>query len=223
METRLSAKKNATLLAIAVCGVFGMLFGIIQFNIHLLNSFSLPLRMTLVIVTQWLLFLVPGILMLISKESLRDFGFTRKRLLKQTLIGLCIAVIMSAGLTALPILLGVRHMIGSTNYTQAWQFAFEFIHKIAGVALAEEMIFRGHIFHKLLHIKDNKWFAIIISSILFGLFHIFTGLSIQILTTAIIGFCYCMCREKIKNCTIFSLIIAHGVYDALIVLLVGVL
>ena len=217
------SKKNLTFLIIAVLGVLAVLFGVVLFNSHLLSSFTLPLRMILVIVTQWLLFLVPGILMLVNKEKFKDLGFTKKKLLKQILIGLGIAAAMSAVLTVLPVLLGLRDWIGSTNYTQAWQFAYEFIFAIFGVALAEELIFRGYIFHKLLDIKNSRWFAVIVSSALFGLFHIFTGLSLQILTTAIIGVFYCLCREKIKDCTILSLIIAHGVYDALIVLWVGIL
>jgi len=74
-----------------------------------------------------------------------------------------------------------------------------------------------------LAIKNSKWFAIIISSLLFGLFHIFNGNIIQIFVTAFIGFLYCVFREKIKGCTLLSLIIAHGVYDAMIVLWVSIL
>lgn len=44
---------------------------------------------------------------------------------------------------------------------------------ILGVALAEEFVYRGYVFQKLLEIKDSRWFAIIISSITFGLGHIF--------------------------------------------------
>ena len=218
-----SSKKNLLLLAVAVAGAFAALFGLVMFNIHLLNSFTLSLHMILVIVTQWSLFLVPGVLMLVNKESFKIFGFTGKRLLKQILIGIGIAAAMSAVLTVLPILLEARYMVGSTDYTQAWQFAFEFAYTILGVALAEELLFRGYIFHKLLDIKNNKTFAIIISSALFGLFHVFTGAPLQILMTALIGAFYCLCREKIKDCTILSLIVAHGVYDALIVLWVGIL
>lgn len=210
-------------MAIAICGVFALLFALTLFNQLLLRTFSLPLRMILMIVTQWMLFIAPGILMLVNKEKLQSFGFTKSNIPRQVFIGILIALLMSAMLTMLPILLGYRDLVGSTSYTKAWQFTYEFIYRILGVALVEELIFRGYIFYKLLEIKNSKAFAIIISSLLFGLFHIFSGNLLQVLITAIIGLLYCIFREKIKGCTLLSLIIAHGIYDALIVLFVAYL
>ena len=174
--------------------------------------------MVLMMVTQWMLFIVPGILMLVNKEKLHTFGFTKENIPRQIFIGILIALIMSAILTMLPILLGYKDLVGSTSYTKAWQFTYELIYRIFGVALVEELIFRGYIFYKLLEIKNSKGFAIMISSLLFGLFHIFNGNLLQVLITAVIGFLYCIFREKIKGCRLLSLIIAHGIYDALIAL-----
>lgn len=161
--------------------------------------------------------------MLVNKEKLQTFGFTKENIPRQILIGILISLLMSAILTMLPIFLGYKDLVGITNYTKAWQFAYEFVYRIFGVALVEELIFRGYIFYKLLEIKNSKAFAIIISSLLFGLFHIFNGNLLQVLITAFIGLLYCIFREKIKGCTLLSLIIAHGIYDALIVLLVAYL
>ena len=186
-------------------------------------SFSLPVRMILMIVTQWLLFLVPAILMIVNKENLGDIGFKKKKILPQIGIGVLIGFSMSLVLTVLPIMLGFKDMIGRISYTETWKFVYQFIYAILGVALAEELVFRGYIFHKLLKIKNSKWLAIIISSLLFGLFHIFNGNIIQVFMTAFLGFLFCIFREKIKGCTMISLIIAHGVYDAMIVLWVSIL
>ncbi len=210
-------------LVIAVCGVFVAVFGLSMFNQHLLMSFPLPLRMVLMIVTQGLLFLVPGILMIVNRENLNDIGLRKEKILQQIGIGVLLALSMSLVLTILPIMLGFKNMVGNTIYTQTYQFVYQFIYAILGVALAEELVFRGYILHKLLAIKNSKWFAIIISSLLFGLFHIFNGNIIQIFMTAFIGFLYCIFKEKIKGCTLLSLIIAHGVYDAMIVLWVSIL
>ncbi len=213
-----NAKSLMIQFVISVCGVFVAAFGLWMFNQHLLMSFSLPLRMILMIVTQWLLFIVPGILMIVNKETPGDIGFRKEKILQQIGIGVLLALSMSLVLTVLPIMIGFKDMVGNTTYTQTWQFVYQFIYAILGVALAEELIFRGYIFHKLLVIRNSKLFAIIISSLLFGLFHIFNGNIIQIFMTAFIGFLYCISREKIKGCTLLSLIIAHGVYDAMIVL-----
>ena len=220
---KLKTKSSIIQLFIAICGTFVAVFGLFMFNQHLLMSFSLPLRMILMIVTQWILFLVPAILMVVYKEKLSCMGFRKEKIPSQIGIGILLAVSMSLVLTVLPIILGFKDVVGDYAYTQTWQFAYEFIYRILGVALAEELVFRGYIFNKLLQIKNSKWFAIIISSLLFGLFHILNGNIIQVFVTAFIGLVYCIFREKIKGCTLLSLIIAHGVYDALIVLWVSIL
>lgn len=187
------------------------------------ESLSLPLRMILMIVTQWILFLVPGILMIMNKEKISSLGFRKEKVLLQIGIGLLVAISMSLVFTVFPILLGFKDMVGDRSYTKVWIFVYEFIYQILGVALAEELIFRGYIYHKLLEIKDNKWFDIIISSIIFGFFHIFSGNIIQIIMTTFLGIFFCICREKIKGCTLLSLIIAHGVHNGMIRLWVSIL
>ena len=220
---RSKVKKSRLQLIIAIIGVFVAVFGVSMFNQHLLMSFSLPLRMILMIVIQWVLFIVPGILMIVNKENLSDIGFSKDKILQQIGIGVLLAVAMSLVLTVVPILLGFKDMVGNITYTQTWKFVYQFVYAILGVALAEELIFRGYIFNKLLEIKNSRWFAIIISSVLFGLFHIFNGNILQVIITAFLGFLFCIFREKIKGCTLISLIVAHGIYDAMIVLWVSIL
>lgn len=210
-------------LIIAVCGVFACVFGLSLFNQHLLMTFSMPLRAVLLVVTQWILFLAPGILMVVSKETLESIGLKKDKLPRQIAIGVLLALAMSLVLTLLPILFGFKDMIGNASYNETWKFVYEFVYAIFGVALAEELIFRGYIFNKLLEIKNSRWFAIVVSSLLFGLFHIFNRNIIQVIVTAVLGFLFCMFREKIRGCTLISLIVAHGIYDALIVLLVSIL
>lgn len=217
-------KNNFVLqLIIAIVGVFITMFGLVMFNQHLLLTFSLPLRMVLMIVTQWSLFIVPGILMIISKEKLIDLGFSKTNILKQILIGIGIALLVSLIFTVIPILVGLRDFVGATTYTKPWQFAFEFVYALLGVALVEELIFRGYIFKKLLDIKNSKWFAIIISSLIFGFFHIFNGDILQVIVTFIMGIIFCLFREKIKNCSTLSLIIIHGLHNGLIILWLGII
>lgn len=209
-------RKAMVQLIISITGVFITLYAVILFNQHLLMTFTLETRMVLMILSQWILFLVPGILMWRNRERIADFGFRRNNIFKQIVTGIVLALIMSLLLTVIPILLGFEEMVSSTQYTRLWQFLYGFGYTIIGVALVEELIFRGYIFHKLLQLKDNKVFAILLSSGLFGLFHIFNGNLIQVLLTTIIGIIYCILREKIPSCTTLSLIVLHGVYDALI-------
>ena len=100
-------------------------------------------------------------------------------------------------------------------------------HKIISLIAAISGIFISvyviTIFNKLLEIKNSRWFAIILSSILFGLFHNFNGSLIQVFITGFIVLVFCIFREKIKDCSLLSLVICHGLYDGLITLLVAYL
>ena len=85
------------------------------------------------------------------------------------------------------------------------------------VAPCEEFIFRGYFFEKFKLIFNNRLIANICSSILFGLLHYPNkgSLSLIIMPT-IIGFIFIEFKEKIKNCSLLSLSIAHGLNNSLI-------
>lgn len=223
MGNKVEAKNYRLHLVISLFGIAILMFGVILFNQNVLMSLSLGVRAVLGILLHWVPAIVPIIIMILNKERLRDMGFSKEKLGLQILVGIIISLGMSFAFTLIPILLGFKDMVGETTYTKLWQFIYEFAYRILGVALAEEFIFRGFVFHKLLQIKNSKKYAIIISSLLFGLYHIFNGNIIQVFMTSLIGIFFCLCREKIKNCTITSLIVAHGVYDALIIVLVAIL
>jgi len=215
--------KNILLLVMAVIAEFAVLISIILFQQNILMNFSLPVRAVLMIVIQWALLIVPVAFMMCKKTHLKDIGFSNKYITKQILIGLTIAVVLSLVFTVIPILLGFKEFVGSTTYTQSWQFVYQFAYMTIGIALAEEVFYRGFLFKYLLDINHSKWFAIIVSSLIFGLSHIVNGDVIQVFTTSLLGIFFCLCRDKITNCSMLSLIIAHGFHNALITLLVAVL
>lgn len=216
--------KRSVIIAIAsVLLEFCVLFGIILFQQNILMSFPLAARAVLMIALQWLLLIVPFVLMKKENEMLSDLGFSTSKIGLQILTGVFVALAMSLVLTVLPIIAGFKHMVGSNSYTQLWQFCFQFVYMIFGVALVEEFFYRGFLFKKLLDIRHSRWFAIALSSAVFGMSHIFSGNIIQVINTSILGIIFCICREKIKNCTTLSLIIAHGIHNALITLFVAIL
>lgn len=208
-----------TLIA-AVAGVFLSLYIVTLFNLNILTSIPLLARMPIMIFSQWLILLVPLVLMKRDREKLSDFFVSEISPGRQILTGIMLATAMSAVLIVIPILLGFKDMVGSTSYTMPWQFVFQFVYSIIGVALAEELVFRGYIFKKILVTGRSRGMAILVSSALFGFFHVFSGDVLQIVMTFFMGIIFCLFREKIKSCTLLSLIIAHGLYDGMIVLLV---
>jgi len=106
---------------------------------------------------------------------------------------------------------GFAFEIDGNSYNKCHCGSFVF-----SVLSVEEVIFRGHLFKKLSDINNSKWFAIIASSVLFGLFHIFNFHLLQIVVTTIMGIYWCVFKEKFKHCTLLSLIIGHALHNLFI-------
>ncbi|MEE1060744.1 MAG: type II CAAX endopeptidase family protein [Ruminococcus sp.] len=204
-------------MVIASIGVIGGVFVINLFNQYVLTSLPIVWRMVLMIVTYFMIALVPFCISVINKDKLYDFGFTKEKLGYQMLVGFLIALCFSFVFTVIPHLAGKSDWVNNNHqYQYMWQFVYDFVYYIFAVALVEEFVFRGFFYKKLETVFDSKVAVIIVSSVLFGLFHFYGGNIAQIILTGIIGVILCICRVKIKNCTLLSLIIAHGVYDSLI-------
>ena len=216
-------KKEIFYLVIGYLGVFLGLYGVISFNQFVLILLPLWLKMVSMIVTYWLIALVPVIVMVVRKDKIADYWNTDK-VGYQILTGVLIGIAMSLVLTLIPHLTGFGAYVDSGKmYIYLWQFIYEFFYCIAAVGFVEELAFRGFVYNRLKKIGQNEITAVIGSSVLFGAFHLFGGNIVQMIMTAFIGAFFCFCRLKIKNCSLLSLIIAHGIYDALIAVWASVL
>ncbi|MDE7294352.1 MAG: CPBP family intramembrane metalloprotease [Oscillospiraceae bacterium] len=205
-------------LVIGFLGSIAGAYGVILFNQFVLMRLPLGLRMTSAILTYWLIAAVPIIVAAVQKMRLSDYGFSKNKLGMQILLGLAVGAAMSLMFTLIPHLLGFGEYFSSgKRYQYLWQFVYELFYCVLAVGAVEEFVFRGFIYERIKNIGKNEMTAVIGSSVLFGLFHIFGGNILQMLMTAVLGAFWCVCRLKIKNCTILSLIIAHGFYDWLIV------
>lgn len=172
----------------------------------------------------WLIALIPIIVMFVNKDKLVEYGFSKDKIKFQIIVGFLIGIAMSVILTLLPHLFGLGEYVDSgKRYQYLWQFIYEFFYCIFAVGFVEEFVFRGFVYKKIKNISQKDIIAIIASSVLFGMFHLFSGNIIQMLMTACIGAFFCFCRLNVKNCSTLSLIIAHGVYDALITVLASTL
>lgn len=216
----MSKKKEWISLIVGFLGAMLGLYGVVSFNQFVLASLPLWLRMISMIIVYWLIALVPMILMLVNKDKLANYGFHRDKIGLQIIAGILVGIVASAILTLLPHLFGFGEYVDNgRRYQYLWKFIYEFFYCIFAVGFVEEFVFRGFIYEKIKNISQKDIVAIIVSSILFGVFHLFSGNIIQMIMTACIGVFFCLCRLKIKNCSTLSLIIAHGVYDALIAVL----
>ena len=213
----MSRKKEWTCLIVGFLGAMLSLYGVIVFNQFVLMSLPLGLRLVCMVVIYWLIALVPVILMLVNKDKLADYGFSKDKKGLQIIAGILMGIAMSFVLTLIPHLLGLGKYVDSgERYEYLWQFIFDFIYCIVAIGFVEEFVFRGFVYEKIKAISQKDMPAIIGSSVLFGVFHLFGGSMIQVIVTACVGVLFCFCRLKIKNCSTLSLIIGHGIYDALI-------
>ena len=213
----MSKKKEIISLIIGFVGAVAGLYGVVSFNRFVLMSLPIGIRMVCMILTYWLIALIPAIVMIVNKDKLTDYGFSKEKIGMQIIVGILIGTEMSVLLSLIPHLICFGEFVDSgKRYKYLWQFIYEFFYCIFAIGLVEEFVFRGFIFEKIKRVAGKDIIAVIISSVFFGVFHFFSGNLVQMVMTACIGAVFCFCRLKIKNCSTLSLIIGHGVYDALI-------
>lgn len=217
-------KKEWIYLIVGFLGAMLGLFGVVLFIQFVLMSLPLELRMISMVFVYWLIALIPIIIMLVNKDKLVEYGFSKEKIKFQIIVGVMIGVAMSVILTLIPHLFGFGEYVDSgKRYQYLWQFIYEFFYCIFAVGFVEEFVFRGFVYQKIKSISQKDMIAIIGSSVLFGAFHVFRGNIIQMVMAACIGAFFCFCRLKVKNCSTLSLIIGHGVYDALITVFASIL
>jgi membrane protease YdiL (CAAX protease family) len=212
-------RKKANLLSILVgyLGAMLGLYGVVCFNQYILMTLPLWARMITMPIAYWLPALIPLIILRITRMKPAILGFSKADLPHQVLVGILLGIVMSLVFTLTPHLIGLGSFVDNgRRYKMLWQFVYEFGYCILAVGAVEELLFRGFFYHKLHQLVSSEAAAILISSLLFGLFHIFSGNILQIIMTALVGIFWCLCRKKIKFCTTLSLILAHGIYDGMI-------
>lgn len=104
--------RNITQLIVAIIGVFISIFGLTMFNRHLLMNFPLEIRMILMIVSNWVIMLIPIILIKRNKESFKDYWKISGNISIQVFTGIALALLISVLFTIIPILLGFKEMVG---------------------------------------------------------------------------------------------------------------
>ena len=144
---------------------------------------------------------------------------TKSRLWLQIIIGFAFAAVLCLLIGIVPILCGIN-IIGSHTEPSAGFLAISAVQDILFIGVCEEIVFRGYIQNQFeIWLKKCKWLAPLIAGVLFGLWHIINGSLFQVLLTTLIGCVFGYCKYFIKDCSLLSLIIAHGLYDFSLVLL----
>lgn len=211
--------KNVRLLATFLFWLTALYVFLWFFSRYTLPALPFGTQVVIAFLGVWLPLVIPAVLMKRNGETLTWLGFTKVRLLRQIVIGVLLALGTAAIFYGIPACFGIR--LANTTYHKLWEFLLNAAYQIFFIAVAEEILFRGYLYQKLLDLKLPVWGAALICSILFGLAHIISaGSWLQCLCTAIIGFFWCAVRITIKDCSLLSLMIAHGLYSVLLPMLV---
>jgi len=170
----------------------------------------------------WIVIFIPSIvLMRRNKETLSGIGFRKQGMLWQILIGVAWGFV-SLLLFIIPSFFGLVDIdYSALRNMDFWWILQVLVHGLLFVALVEEVIFRGHLYNAIKGKSGNIWPATLVTSVLFGLIHLPSAIffsayieAVYIIGAMIFGAVCCLMREKMKHCSMLSLIIAHAVHNS---------
>ena len=143
----------------------------------------------------------------------------KRNLWLQALIGLGLAATLCFFFGILPILFDTS-LVGSHMEPDAGRLVILAVEDLFFVGIGEEVFFRGYVQNQFeIWLGRRKIFAPLIAGILFGLWHLINGSLLQMLIASVIGCVFGYARAYVKDCTLLSVIIAHGFYDFSLTLL----
>ncbi|MDD6794234.1 MAG: type II CAAX endopeptidase family protein [Clostridiaceae bacterium] len=151
----------------------------------------------------------------VEKRDIKSLGFYKENIIKQIIIGLIIFGTFAA-INVIPLLFNVdKSYVVNFKPKSVEQLVSFLLFDIFCVGFGEEIIYRGYFLPRIKDITNSWIVAILVSSIVFGLWH----LPSQPITPAIIGIIFATLKVKAKDCSTLSLSIAHGFNDAFLILL----
>jgi len=172
----------------------------------------------------WGIIIIPSIiLMRRNKETLAGIRFSKQGYGWQVAIGIAWGIV-----SFVPLVISDFLGFFSMDF-QAFQsidiswFLQVLFHALLFVALVEEIVFRGHLYNAIKAKGDNIWLATLVTSVLFGLIHLPASIifdtpinAVYIINAMIFGIVSCVMMERIKHCSMLSLIIAHALHNGIL-------
>lgn len=206
------SKRNKIIeLMIILAGMFLVNIWVIILNNQASVITSEAGRIGLYTMNQWIIPVIVLVLLKKDGKTPGDIGFSKVKILRQIVIGVILGVLLAVIVYAVPALISGKSMeLSQTHFKISGLIYYTF-----GVAVSEEILFRGYIYQKLLDIRDSNGFAMIVSSVIFGGFHIMGGNVSQMIFAAFFGFVLCFAKYKLQYGTLLSCIFAHGIYGTL--------
>ncbi|MBP3854960.1 MAG: CPBP family intramembrane metalloprotease [Ruminiclostridium sp.] len=135
--------------------------------------------------------------------------------IRQYVIGTAIALALSLSIAFIPALCGVS-LIGSHKDFSWFGIVYNFLNYFLIIGPVEELVFRVYIQDTVVSFFDKKkYIGVVVSSLIFGLWHWINGSFVQVLFASGIGLVFGTCKYLIKDCKYPGLALGHGLYDFL--------
>lgn len=205
----MSAKKRALAEIITITAIFVALIFIGIAFVELICNNGLEKYSFIAEFGVYILDIISVILVVkLFRDPHKNLGFSREKKITQLM-------------WSVPLLIGmfaIYKIFGNSVQGSGFAFNTEALYHLFCfllVASAEELIFRGLILSKLMELTENKIISIAISSLMFGTAHFMMGDIILILMSAVVGALLATAIVRIKNCTLVSTILAHWLYNYL--------
>ena len=152
-----------------------------------------------------------------SRSTKGCLTFPREKMLFQLIFGVGLAVVLIAAIAALNIAVAgtfspfpifvYSHLYGAKNIVLIVSFQLL-------VSIVEEFFFRGWLLTLQRAKGQSLYIAALTNAFLFGLLHLFTTRSLLSFAISFaIGFIFAFARSKFRHCTVYSLILAHLIYN----------
>lgn len=208
------SKHSVIIFIISIMLIIGLTFA--TWAITLINIYALRLSLSLLLIATYT---AVAVVAMRFTAQIKQLLPTKHKLWLQILIGIAIAVALCLLVGIIPILCGIS-FVGSHTEPSVGTLVIAAVQDILFVGVGEEIVFRGYVQNQFeIWLKKCNWLAPLIAAAIFGLWHIINGSLIQVLFTTVIGCVFGYCKYYVKDCTLLSVIIAHGLYDFSLVLL----
>ena len=200
-------KKNIMILIASIICIFG-----ITSLAGLINYISSPILQNTARVGLYILIALTAFAAMKLTGMKIEIDLKNKR---QYLIGIGIALMLSAVIAFIPALCGFS-LVGTHMDFSMGVIINNFMLYMLIIGPVEEFVFR--VFYQDAFVgffEKSKWMGVVLSALLFGFWHIINGNIIQVLFTFGIGLVFGFARFKIKGCEYAGLAVGHGLYDFL--------
>jgi membrane protease YdiL (CAAX protease family) len=132
---------------------------------------------------------------------------------RQYLTGIVIGLVLGLAIAVIPSMFGL--MLVGPHIDFSWGvLIYKFFFYMLVVGPVEELIFRVYLQDAFISFfNKNKWAGVILSSLIFGFWHIINGNIIQVMFAFCLGLVFGFSKYRLKNCGYVGVAVGHGLYD----------